>query len=171
MTNSIHKCICYVLRTHGGHGWTGMGPAGRCRVPKGGTGTGGSVAQAGPHASRAPQGSNRLTELRAHPAHKPTEAHGPLEPRYLEEAPCCAAPECEEAGLEPVGRSHGAVAPFTDNCGPAARSLQRSGEGRGQAGQARWKAWPLPGPWQLCVLRARRERRCGWKERMSHWGR
>lgn len=159
------------LRTHGGHGWTGLGPAGRCRAPKGGTGMGGSVAEAGPRASRTPQSSDRPAELRAHPAHKPTEAHGPLEPRHREEAPRCMAPECEEAGLEPVGRSHGAVAPFRDSCGPAARPLQRSGEGRGQVGQARWKAGPVPGPWQLCVLRARRQRRCGWKERVSHWGR
>lgn len=30
------------------------------------------------------------------------------------------------------------------------------------------RVWPHPGPWQLCVLRARGERRCGWKERVSH---
>ena len=81
------------------------------------------------------------------------------------------APDCEEAGLEPVGRSHGAVAPFRDSCSPAARPLQRGGEGWRQVGQAWWKAGPVPGPWQLCVLRARRERRCGWKEQVSHWGR
>lgn len=75
---------------------------------KGGTGRGGSGAQAGPHASRAPQGAREPSELgsgvRAHPAHKPTKAHGPLEPRHLEAAPRCAAPEGELLVWEPVGR-------------------------------------------------------------------
>lgn len=43
-----------------------------------------------PHSSDRP--GKLGSEVRAHPAHKPTKAHKPLQPHHREEAPCCTTP-------------------------------------------------------------------------------
>jgi hypothetical protein len=80
------------LRTHGGHSGQGWGPPTGARDAEGRTRRSGSGAQACPYASHTHHSSDRPRELgsgvRAHPAHKPTKVHKPLEPHHLEEAPC-----------------------------------------------------------------------------------